>query len=168
MIHDAVESVFERGSSEIDEQANLEIEQLQVGQKLLAMHRSKSFHGLQLDANEAIDDEIGTKSLLINNSLIANRNHNLTFDCKSRLNQFPLKNRLIDRFQQPGPKISMDLNRKINNPPSNKINPLIAAMLCHNQSLLIFPPLRASAPLRETLLLFPPPHLPPPRLRASA
>ncbi len=74
---------------------------------------------LELNNNFILDDQIGPESFIKPESSVFDGDGNLSLNLKTSLPQLMRQNGLVDCFQQPRPRLPVNLNRKIDNTISN-------------------------------------------------
>ncbi|CAN5658952.1 hypothetical protein BH11VER1_BH11VER1_36460 [soil metagenome] len=109
-----MKALLEGEGSKIDEQPNREVHQAQVGEELFAMDRGELLDGLEFHDHAAFYEKIGTESLLENHFVIFKPDDLLPFHLETPFFQSPGQDHLINRLQQPGPGVLMDLDGGVN------------------------------------------------------
>ena len=121
MVDDAVKTFFERRGSKIDEQSDGKIHQAEIGQDLFAVNGGEFFHGLEFHDYAAFHEQVGAEAFIENHPVVFKANDLLPFDMEFPLFQSPSQHRFINRFQQPRPKVYVNLERRIHNRSSDVI-----------------------------------------------
>ena len=86
-VDDSFATFLKTGGTEIDEKTQWKIEQSKIGENLLGVNRRQGFNGFQFNQNDAIDNQVGPKSLLKTEASITDRNRLLAFDLETLLFQ---------------------------------------------------------------------------------
>jgi hypothetical protein len=98
-VDDTGDAVFDEGDVEVDEQAQAFVGQLQIGQKLLFVHRRDALQGFDLHDHCILYHQVSVKSCEDVNCLVDHRNGLLASDAQSTLFQFVRQSRFVHRFQ---------------------------------------------------------------------
>jgi hypothetical protein len=98
-----VQTFFESRTAEVDEKANLELQQPDVRQNLLVVDGRKVFDGLQFDDHALIDQQVNAEGVLENDAVVYEPYRLLPLYLKSPSFERPCQNGLVDRLQQPRP-----------------------------------------------------------------
>ena len=113
-IHDPSYAFLECRRAEIDQEAYGKIQKTEVGQQLFAVNGLQRFNGFQLEDQLVLDEKIRAEPFFKNDPLVTYDDGFLPFDFQSPLREQLRQNRLVDRFEQPGPQIPMQRIGRVN------------------------------------------------------
>ena len=141
VVDDATQAFFESCGAEVDEEADVEIREAEIGEELFVVHGRKFLDRLDLDDRR--DRQRGGPFEMRSAKRMPSYSK-LRIFCLSTLNplsrEHASKNGFVDGLQQSGPKRSMNLNRRIDDRARNLVQFVHLAFL------------RVSASPRETSL----------------
>jgi hypothetical protein len=89
----------QRSGAKVDKQTDCRVRQLEIGQELLAVNRSESFHGFEFHDDSGINQEINAESFLEHHPLVLETDGRLPLDLKTPLVERPGQHCLVHRFQ---------------------------------------------------------------------
>ena len=117
------ESVFHEVDIEIDQEAEVEVCQLEVCQYLLTVKVRDFLNRFQFYDDEVFDDQVSNESPLKTITMIVDIDGHLGKRLQASTFQFLYKNFLVNTFKQSGAKIAVNLNTCIQNNSTNLILP---------------------------------------------
>src|ERR1700693_6258008 len=110
IIYHAPNAILEQGDMKVDEEADWDIEQTQMGEQLCFVDRMQSFFTLCLHDHPSFDNQVGTKPTFQLHGSIDQRHRFLPFNLQPNPFYFVSQARLIRRFQKPRSQVAMNLN----------------------------------------------------------
>jgi hypothetical protein len=109
LVDDAPDAFLEGGRSEIDQQAERKAHQSQVGEQLLVVDGGELLDGFEFDHKATLDHQIRPKTLVEANPALFNRDRLLAHDGPAMVLQDFGQDRLVNRFQQAGPQVAVQV-----------------------------------------------------------
>lgn len=109
----SVQPFSEGRSSEVDKEADRQVQQAQVGEDLLSVHGCHALNGLRLHHDLIRDEKIQAEGILEEQSVEFEVNGFLAFHDVSAASQFALQDRFVYGFQKTRTELTMYAERGI-------------------------------------------------------
>jgi hypothetical protein len=99
-----LDAVSHHAIAEVQNEAELQIDEPQVAQDLLHVHRSEAFHRLDLDDDASFDEKIDPKALLELDASICESDRSLALDVQPLAFEGGGERHLVDGLEQSRPR----------------------------------------------------------------
>ena len=120
VVHDTLDAALERRCIEIQQQPDAPVTELQIGKQLRGVHRQQVLDRFDLNddvINQKIDAITGIKL----DAFVMDWKRELSRDARTAKRQLVAKADFVARFEQAGPELSMDLERRSQNALSRRV-----------------------------------------------
>ena len=114
-IHQTGDSVFDQHLPDVDQQPKAFVSETNVGDDLFLVNGIGLLDGFQFDNDLVVHDEVGAKAFVKGHVLESNEDRDLSLNSQPSPFQKFRQYGLVNRFQQSGAKLSVNLVRAINN-----------------------------------------------------
>jgi hypothetical protein len=106
----APESEPDRGDVEVHQKAGVKPGELQVCDHLSFVDREETLHGLQLDQNSFLDDQVEAVSAVQEYAFVLDRKRSLTLKAKAAQGQLVAEAYFVGGFEKARSKVAVDFN----------------------------------------------------------
>lgn len=106
-IHGAHYTVFHQRGPEVQEIAQTQVGESEVGLYLFPMYGRDGLDGLEFQNDQILDDEVGAKTFVEDQVAEANRHGNLTLNFQSRLDEKLCQYSFVNRLEQAGSEFAV-------------------------------------------------------------
>ena len=105
------ETLLQQGHIEVDQQSDVAVRQLQIGEQLGGMERVQVFDYLDLDDESLIDQDVQPVATRERDAFVAHWHGDLTSERQSAQAQLMTKALFIRRFEEARPKTPVNFDR---------------------------------------------------------
>ena len=113
VVDDAEDAVFEEIHAEVDEKADLQVHENQVGFDLLGIDGMHLVGGFEFDDDFAVDKKVQPEGVFNGGAFVFEGDGFLAFDGVAAADEFDGQELLVDGFQQAGTELPVQLQRGI-------------------------------------------------------
>lgn len=114
-------TIFQHGHVEVDDQPDLQTGQSKVGQQLRDVDRYDLRYAFHLDDDAVLDEEVNQIGSLESQPLVFEPNRFFRLDLQTERDELLRKGQTLDRLQQTGPVLPVNLDRGADDLSSNGV-----------------------------------------------
>jgi hypothetical protein len=112
---DSLQAVFQDRDLEVDEEADGEAGEFEIGHELGFMDRQKLFYGLQLDDDSLLDEQVDPVAAIEGNRFVLNGKIDLSTKRYASQGELVAHALFVSRLEQPWAEGPMHLDRRSDN-----------------------------------------------------
>ncbi len=112
-VYDPLDALFERRRTEVDQQAKREVQEAQVGEKLLGVNRCKILHGLEFHDQAVGHEQIHAQPFVKSYTVEIERDGFLALHPHTLFLEHARQHCFVDGLKQPRPEVSMQVERRV-------------------------------------------------------
>ena len=113
VVDDAEDAVFEEIHAEVDEKADLQVHENQVGFDLLGIDGMHLVGGFEFDDDFAVDKKVQPEGVFNGGAFVFEGDGFLAFDGVAAADEFDGQELLVDGFQQAGAEVPVELYGRV-------------------------------------------------------
>jgi hypothetical protein len=121
-IHDSLKAIAEEAGTEVDEQSYREVQKSQIRKYLLPVGQCQLFDGLQLDDDQAVDQQIDPEATIETDALVLDRYPFVTLDRIATFFELTRKQNLINGLEETRSEVSVNADGSIDDLTSDDID----------------------------------------------
>ena len=112
-VHDPLHAVDEAVASEVDEQADGQLQEPEVGEQLSLVNGRRAFGAFELDGHAALDQEVDAEAEFDFCPSVLEGHEELPLDAYPAAGELGGQEFLIGRFEEAGAEVGVDADRRV-------------------------------------------------------